>query len=943
MKSVMVVGAGLAGTKAAIDLAEAGFEVYLVEKLPFVGGTMPKLDKMFPTHDCLLCTLSPDTMDFGCKLSSINRHPNIKTFVNAEIMTFTGKPGNFEVTLNGTLLVPDEQLTSCITAVNSYIIKINVGSVILSPGFKITDPSEQSYYGYGKYPNVVTALQFEAILKEAQTSNANILRPGDKKTASKIAWIQCVGSRNERIKKGYCSSVCCMFAVKEAMMAKEISPDIETKIFLMDMRIHGKGYDKYQQKAEKDFNVAFIYSRIHQVLESPDTGNLIIRYATEDGIVIKEEFGLVVLSTGIEQPQEIQALAEKFGIMLNEYNFSLTQDLTGVCTTRPGIFSAGAFSGPQDIPESLIQASACVAEAAAIAGCMDKKLMSLDNDGQTFDMTEEPRTGVFMCNCGNQLDSILDFPTIADGLKNISVHILPDLCSSAGKETAQIIIRQEHLNRIVIAACSSKINSFIMKKLVAECGLSENLLQIVNIREQCAWVHSDKPEKATAKALDQIRMAVIKLSLTKYSAPKSSQVIHEALTVGGGLAGLTSALYLAKLGCKVHLVEKTSSLGGIAARIKTGLKGENIHKYINLMTNEIINHPNVTVYLNSEVKNSAGHVGNFTSRLSTGEQINHAVSIIATGGQEAGHNYDSAVNEYLYGQSKLVYTQMQLEQSLYDNDPVVNGARNIVMIQCVGSREENRKPYCSRICCAKSINQALQLKEKDPSKNIFILYRDITTYGTLEKYYTEARRKGIIFIRYGLKNKPITEEVTLIDKKFIKVLVEDHILGSTLEIEADLLCLATGIEALPENPKIASAFDVSLDENGFFKETHIKLKPVDLKTDGVFVCGLAHAPKSAEETVTQAKAAVGRACTILCKDFLQSQNTVAVNNGDCGACLTCVRTCPYGVPRIVDHKVFINPIQCRGCGICTSECPLNALELQNLSTETLIAMIKSLF
>ncbi|WP_066640292.1 FAD-dependent oxidoreductase [Desulfolucanica intricata] len=939
MKSVMVVGAGLAGTKASLDLAEAGFEVYLIEKEPFVGGTMPKLDKMFPTHDCLICTLSPNSMDMGCKLSLVNRHPNIRTIVNAEITDFTGDAGNFEVTLNGTLSDPAEPLNSCKIGVDMKDVKINVGSVILAPGFKIADPTELSYYGYSQYPNVVTSLEFEGILKEAKTSNNGILRPSDQKPANKIAWIQCVGSRNERIKKGYCSSICCMFAIKEAMMAKEYSADTETKIFSMDLRIHGKGYEKYHRKAEKEYNIDFINSRIYEITEIQDTHNLGIRYAREDGTVSFEEFDLVVLSIGMEQPRETIALANKLGVSLDKFNFTKTLDLTGVCTNKPGIFVAGAFAGPKDMPETIAQASACAAEVALISGAKVKTpTIKLENNTcQINDNRSIPRTGVFICNCNNQLDSILDLQKIKDSLAITTAEILPDICSPAGRETVQNIIKQDKLNRIVIAACSGRTNSFLMRQLVKECGISESLLQIVNIREQCAWVHMNNPEKATQKALEQIKMAVIKSSLVKEVTTEFSQITPEVLVVGGGISGLTSSLYLAKLGFKVHLIERAHCLGGNVAKLRVGLKGEDIPKHLNSLISEVTSNNNIKIYLNSEVKNNSGFIGNFTSILSTGEQIKHAVTIIATGGQE----YVS--EEYLYSQDRRVYTQWELEQAIYNNETAVKDARNIVMIQCVGSRDHEQRNYCSKICCTKSIKLALKLKEENPDKNIFILYRDIRTYGTLERYYTEARSKGIIFIRYNLENKPVVEKVENQDSTVLKVSVNDHILGQKIEIDADIISLATGVASSFGNSKTARVFNLPLDENGFFEEAHMKLRPIDFTTDGIFLCGLAHAPKSIEESIIQAKAAVGRACTILYKEVLQSAGSFAVNNGECAACLTCVRTCPYGVPKIINNKVFIDPVQCRGCGVCSAECPFNAIEMQNLTNDIMISMVKSLF
>ncbi|ACV62255.1 4Fe-4S ferredoxin iron-sulfur binding domain protein [Desulfofarcimen acetoxidans DSM 771] len=931
MRAVLVVGAGLAGTKAALDLAEAGFDVYMVEKLPFVGGTMPKLDKMFPTHDCLICTLSPSSMDMGCKLSLVNRHPNIRTIINAQILDFTGRPGDFQVTLNGTCSVPTEPLNSCKIGMDLKAFTVNVGSVILSPGFKVADPGELSYYKYGIYPNIVTSLEFEEILKASKTSEKAILRPSDYKPAQKIAWIQCAGSRNEKLNKGYCSSICCMFAIKEAMMVKECSAEIKTKIFSMDLRIHGKGYEKYHRKAEKDYRIDFVASRIFEINQIEESHNLGIRYAAEDGTLYYEEFDLVVLSIGMEPPEDALELSEIFGIALDRFNFAKTVDLTGVCTTAPGIFVAGAFAGPKDIPETIAQASACVAEVALAAG--EEKYISGEPLPLTDNLPWNPRTGVFICTCNNQLDSILDLRKIAEKLGADSVHIVSEICTREGKFAVQNIIKHEKYSHIIIAACGSRTSAFFMKQLVKECGLPESLLQIVNIREQCAWVHANEPAKATLKAFEQIRMAFVKASMSTVLPVEFSHIVPAVLIVGGGIVGLTSALYLAKLGFRVHMVEKEAVLGGKVARIKVGLKGENISVHLQHLVNEVINQPNIKIYLKTQVKSHSGFVGNFKSLLSSGEVVRHAVTIIASGGQE----YIS--DEYYCNQDPRVYTQLQLEEAIYKNDASVRKAKNIVMIQCVGSRDKDQRTYCSKICCTKSLKLALQLKEQYPDKNIFILYRDIRTYGTFEKYYSEARLKGIIFIRYNLNNKPVLEKT----EENLKVYIDDHILGQKMEIEADIISLATGVAASAENPKLARIFSLPLEDNGFFKEAHMKLRPIDFNTNGVFVCGLAHAPKSIEESIVQAKAAVGRSCTILYKDYLQSAGPVAVNNGKCAACLTCTRVCPYGIPRVINNKVFIDPVQCKGCGICTVECPHKAIELQNMSDEIMMAMIRSLF
>jgi len=817
-------------------------------------------------------------------------------------------------------------------------IELKVGSVILAPGFSPYDAKALEYYGYGRLPNVVTSLEFERILSASGPYAGHLKRPGDGREPASIAWIQCVGSRNRRVEHGYCSSVCCMYAVKEAVIAKEHSPrGLDATIFFMDMRTFGKGFEKYYNRAREEYGVNFVRSRIFEVRPGvDDPSRLMIRYGDEEGQVRYQEFDMVVLSVGLEASPEAVRLAQTMEVSLNRYNFLDPAPLSGVGTDRPGIYVAGAFAGPRDIPETVMQASAAVGAAGSLLAEARGSLVT----GRTFpperDVAgEEPRIGVFVCNCGINIASVVDVPEVVDYARGLPNVVLSQgslyTCSQDALVNMKNAIAENNLNRVVVASCSPRTHRGLFQETLREANLNAELFEMTNIRDQCSWVHQAEHEKATAKAKDLVRMAVYKAATRAPVRKVSVSVTKAALVVGGGVAGLTAADCLSGQGFEVHLVEREDRLGGLARRLSEGPRGEDIRSRLRELVDRVTADPRITVYTGSEVAGVSGYVGNFVTTLGDSRTIKHGVTILATGGEPY------TPNEYLYGQDARVVTNLELDGMM--DDARVTGARNVVFIQCVGSREPGR-PYCSRVCCTSSVKKALRLKKDDPARGVFVLYRDIRTYGFLEELYEEARRAGVIFVRYEPEAKPVVEKA---DGRLL-VTVRDPILGQDLLIEADLVSLAAAIVPAPDNARLSGLYKVPLNEDGFFLEAHMKLRPVDFASDGVYMAGVAHAPKNLEENIAQGKAAAGRAATILAKDHLESHGVVAVvDPTKCAACLTCVRLCPFNAPRIANYAASIEAVLCQGCGTCAGECPNKAITLQSYNDRMYVASVDGLF
>ncbi len=824
--------------------------------------------------------------------------------------------------------------------------EINVGAVILAPGFTPFDPSKYDAYAYASHPNVVSSIEFERMLSASGPYEGHLVRPSDEAEPRKIAWLQCVGSRDlNNCDNGYCSSVCCMYANKQAVIAKEHSDGpLDTAIFYMDMRTFGKDFDKYSTRAQKEKGVRLVRSRIHSVLPCADE-RLKIVYATESGNRIEEVFDLVVLSVGLAPSRDAINLAGKMGVELNHYGHAKTSCLEPVCTNKEGIYVCGAFQEPKDIPSSVMEASASAAAATKLLADSRWALTRSKELPPEIDVSDqEPRIGVFVCNCGINIGGIADVPAVRDYAGTLShvVHVEDNLftCSQDSQDHMKEIIKEKGINRVVVASCSPRTHEPLFQETIRDAGLNKYLFEMANIRDQNTWVHMNNPEKATQKAKDLVRMAVAKAAWVEPLHQLPLDITKSALVVGAGAAGMEAALGVADQGCKVHLVEKATELGGIANILRSTWQGESIGDYLADRINRVRTHPNIDLYTGTTVVATTGSIGNMSTTLSTkngGDKktmVEHGVTILATGGKE--HKPD----DYLYGKNENVLTHLDMDVAFTNKDERIETAKSVAFIQCVGSRIEQR-PYCSKICCTHSLKSALALKKMDPAKKVYILYRDIRSYGFREDLYKEARDKGVIFIRYDLDNLP---KVTCDPNERINVTITDHVLKVPVLLKPDLLVLATGV--LPnENKALYELFKVPVNDEGFLVEAHAKLRPVDFASEGVFLAGLAHYPKPLEESIAQAKAAASRAMTVLSKDSIMVGGIVAVvDTGKCAACLTCVRTCPYGIPQVNEHShAVIDAAQCHGCGVCVSECPGKAIRLQHFTDDQLIAKIQALF
>jgi heterodisulfide reductase subunit A len=820
-------------------------------------------------------------------------------------------------------------------------VDLEVGAVILAPGFEEFDAKKKGEFGFGRYPNVLTTVQFERMLSAAGPFEGHVIRPSDHQPAKRVAWIQCVGSRDSKCGNDYCSSICCMASTKQAMVAKSHADEMDATIFYMDIRAHGKDFDQYYERARTQEGVAYIKSIPSRIVQLPGSKDLRLRFPKENGSGMQEqEFDLVVLSVGLEPHPSAMACAERLGIELNEYGFCKTDRFNPTQTSRPGVFVAGAFQEPKDIPETVIQASGAASQAMELLGSARGSMMTRKTYPEEHDITDEaPRIGVFVCHCGINIASVVDVARVAQSAATLPDVVFADhtlfTCSDSSLSDIRQVIKKHRLNRVVVASCTPRTHEPLFRETLREAGLNPYLFELANIRDQCSWVHSNEPEAATEKAIELVRMSV---GRTRHLSPlqgSSLTVEQKGLVIGGGLTGMTAALSLADQGYPATLVEKEAELGGHLHDIHFTLEHADTVELRQKLIERVTVHPHIDLYLNTRVCNVAGHIGHFTVTL-RGEagktEKTCGAIIVATGANKA------QTSEYRYGQDERVLTQVDLEKRLHEGTFSGKG-KTIVMIQCVGSRNEEHA-YCSRLCCSVAVKNALALKRRDPDVRIYVLYRDIRTYGLREIYYKQAREAGVVFIRYDQEKPP-----QLGDGKHLTIALDSPDLPESLTIEADNLILSTGVEAPPENQDLSDMLKVPLNADGFYVEAHPKLRPVDFTTEGLFLCGLAHSPKCIDENISQARAAAARAATVLSKTHLDvSAQISVVDQNKCISCMTCVHVCPYGAPYMnVDHKGQIEAAKCMGCGICASECPACAIQLNHGHKQQFVAMIDELF
>ncbi|MGA3316149.1 MAG: FAD-dependent oxidoreductase [Candidatus Korobacteraceae bacterium] len=935
-------------------------------------GPRKKLEAPFGKHNpvCWTCGACNFICPTGKQVSSLTSAAPFLPILNAYNMGLEPRPAAYipypQAIPNRALIDPD----SCIhlsygscgicqevceaKAINfdqkPETLELNVGAIVLAPGYEIFDARLKKDLGYGRFPNVLTALEFERILSASGPYSGQVRRPFDRREPKRIAFLQCVGSRD--FEHDYCSSVCCMYATKEAIIAKEhLGEDLQCDIFFMDLRAFGKGFEQYYHRAQ-ELGVRYIRSRVPKIEEVTGSRNLIVQHLGENDRKLSQEYDLVVLSVGMEPPKDVKVLAERFGIALNEFNFCGTSAFQPAESSRQGIYVAGPFAEPKDIPETVMQASAAAAEVLSLlkdarGTLITPKLYPRERGVKG----QEPRIGIFVCHCGTNIAGVVDVPNVVEYAKTLPNVVYAEnnlyTCSNDTQNRIKEKIAEHDLNRVVVASCTPRTHEPLFRNTMAEAGLNPYLFEMANIRDQCSWVHMHEPERATQKAKDLVRMAVAKSRLLQPLQRQRIRIQKSALVIGGGISGMTAALTLARQGSDVYLVEKEKELGGNLRHLYYSLNGERPQEELARLRDEIQRSSRIRLFTGAIIENIEGSIGNFKTRISARgatTEVEHGVVIVATGAKQ----YQP--KEYLYGHDDGVITQRRLEARLAFGSGSLAGQRNqpaktVVMIQCVGSRDTDH-PYCSRVCCADAIKNALRIKKLSPETNVYVLYRDIRTYGFKESYYTKARQQGVVFVRYDEERKP---EVSR-NSHALEVTVFDQTLGMPMLIPADLVVLSAGIHPHEENRAIAQFLKVPMNSEGFFLEAHMKLRPVDFMTDGVFLCGLAHSPKGLDECILQAQAASARAAAVLGQDSLElGANISQVVDESCDGCAYCVDTCPFKAITLVEYiwqgsikkVVETNESTCKGCGCCQATCPKNGIFVRGFTLDQIRAQIEA--
>ena len=818
--------------------------------------------------------------------------------------------------------------------------EVEVGAVVLATGYDLHDPGAKSEYGYRRYPNVLSALEYERLLSASGPTMGEVKRASDGRHPKKIAFIQCVGSRDQEHE--YCSSVCCTYANKQAMLTIDHEPDCRPEIFLMDMRAQGKGFDAFYQRALAK-GVSFIRSRPSYIKEDPLSNDLLINWEDEAGKLHESRYDMVVLSAGLEPARKAQEAAGHLGIALNRHGFCQLDEFAPLQTSREGVFVAGPFGEPKDIPDSVAQASA--AAAKVMTGLADSRGTLTIESGYPTERDvskEEPRVGVFVCHCGTNIAGVIDVENVAD-----YAHDLPNVvystdsiysCSSDSLTQIREKIAEHNLNRIVVASCTPRTHEPIFQDTLREAGLNPYLFEMANIRDQASWVHNAEPEKATDKARDLVRMSVARARMLEPLYKVDVPLSHAAVIVGGGIAGMTAASALGAMGHDVHLVERTSQLGGHALQLGRTIRGGDPSEYVRQLEQKLVENPAVHIHLESELADFHGFIGNFSGVIVAKDgrrtTVDHGVVVVATGTREERPAL------YGLGESDRVVTGMDLERMLKDEDPALAAAKSVGFVLCAGSLDETH-PYCSRTCCQQSIKNAIALKERDPSRPVYVWFKEVRTFGFLEEYYTKARELGVIFTRYDNDHTPQVSA-----NGDVWVAYRDPHLGRDIELPLDLLVLAAPSVAADGAGELSKLLKVPLTGEGFYLEAHVKLRPVDFSSEGIYLCGSAHYPKGLDEAISQGYAAAARAAAVLAKPVIKAGGVVAeVDEDKCAACLTCVRICPYEVPVIDPEtkKAKIEAAACQGCGICVSECPVKAIVLHHYTDAQIFAKEEALF
>ncbi|MBI4608371.1 MAG: FAD-dependent oxidoreductase [Candidatus Rokubacteria bacterium] len=981
--SILVIGGGIAGIQASLDLAESGARVVLVERAPSIGGKMAVLDKNFPTLDCSICIEAP-------KMSEVGQHPNIELLTLAEVESVAGEAGRFRVAVSQRArFVTDEctrcgecapacpvllsnefdaamasrkaiytpiaqavpgpyvvDIRNCLNEPPNYLpcarcvqacgprcidfgmplrrrLEREVASIVVAAGYDLIDPLGLKEYGYGSHPDILTSLELERLLTSAGPTGGEIVRPSDGRHPERVLVVLCVGSRDRRFYR-YCSRFCCMYSVKHAFQLMDHGIKDVTVLY-MDLRAYGKGFDGFLERTRSE-GAKFVRGRPAWVRPAGD--RLRVRFEdTEAGRLREEAYDMVVLATAVRPPDGLAALARVLGIELDEDGFIRAVERRAglIATTRPGIYAAGCASGPKDIPDSVAEAGA--AASLALAHLSDRAFAEEPHIEPLAEI-EVPRIGVFVCHCGSNIAGVVDVPRVVEHARNLPdvVWAQDQMYSCAGNTQKEIeeAIRSKGINRVVVAACSPKTHETIFRKVLIRAGLNPFLLEMVNVRNQDSWVHKQEREAASVKAMDMVAMGVEKARRLEPLTVTRSPIIQRALVVGGGVAGMSAAAALARQGYETHLVEKDSKLGGLLRFLDElaplGLKAQELLE----RQEQELREAGVLLHLGTEVEQIGGFVGNFSARLVDGTELRVGAVVLATGARPY------PPTEFLYRLDSRVITNLELEGLL----PHVE-ARRVTFVGCVGSRENGAG--CSRYCCASMIRQALRLRRM--GKHVRVLFKDIRTFTRhAEELYEEAARAGVQFFRYPPGQPP--EEAIAFDGT--AVMLHDALLGEPVRIPTDLLVLALALR--PREETISQQLKVAKSEDGFLLELHPKLGPAETASQGIYLAGACQAPKDVRESVAQALAAAAKAGALLAKGVIEKEPLTARLTPDlCNGCMLCVPACPYGaieqLGKVKEGKVRIIEAACMGCGNCAATCNHDAIEMPYFTKEQILAQI----